>query len=533
MKQLIAKRRPRASPHRQESASRLPGPEPTPQQQSVVAQTVAKGEILLLNAYAGSGKTTTLEMVARAHPELRFLYLCFNRDNANEARERFPRNCECSTIHSKAWHAVGKHYAPGHVRPRTVMEAFKLSAPYLAVYVIDTLNTFLHSIEERPEQSHITTGPGTPDPVRHLVLSTARKLWRRMQDRNDPEIPMTHDGYLKLWAMQQPSLPGYDLIFLDEAQDTNPVTLEVVLQQAHDGNAGVILVGDSHQSIYAWRHAIDAIDQVAERATRRLPLTECFRFGPGIAHDASIVLNELKSDPVQLIGRGQATGKPESFAVLARTNANLIASALEKASAGRRIHFAATNAGDGWDPFVPYKFQLTLDIFHLWNDEAPRVRDSYMKKFRSFEEVEEHARGEGAERHGRDIELALQIELVKEHGEALPSLLELLRHQSGGPADADLTFSTVHRAKGQEWDAVHILDDFINPSDQESLKGLDKVSRDEEFNILYVAITRARQKILYPPDLLEWIEEFTEEQIDTQHRLEPERDASQGQNKVT
>ncbi len=37
---------------------------PTKQQQAVIARDVRPGEILLVNAYAGSGKTTTLELVA-------------------------------------------------------------------------------------------------------------------------------------------------------------------------------------------------------------------------------------------------------------------------------------------------------------------------------------------------------------------------------------------------------------------------------------------------------------------------------------
>ena len=41
-----------------------------------------------------------------------------------------------------------------------------------------------------------------------------------MQDAGDATIPMTHDGYLKLWALQSPSITDYDVLFLDEAQDT-------------------------------------------------------------------------------------------------------------------------------------------------------------------------------------------------------------------------------------------------------------------------------------------------------------------------
>ncbi len=475
-----------------------------------------------LNAYAGTGKTSTLELYARAFPKLRFLYLCFNRDNAREAQQRFPGYCECSTIHSKAWHAVGRNFERvANPRPREVMEVFRLAASFLAVYVLDTLNAFLHSADPEIDWQHVRTSPETPERQRTRIRSVARKLWEKMQDPADATVPISHDGYLKLWALQKPRIENYDVIFLDEAQDTNPVTLEIVLEQVAQKSAGLVLVGDTHQSIYRWRDAVDAMEQASGMANFRFPLTESFRFGGGIAHDATILLNELKGDRVKLVGRGDSSGKSSSFAVLGRTNATLIAAAVEKALDGIPIHFSATTAQANWDPFTPYKFQMTLDVYHLWSKQRHLVRDPYIKKFSSFDEVEEHARGEGTGGHGRDVELALQIEFVKEQGDDIPGLLELLRKQSCGPNEAKLAFSTVHRAKGKEWDAVRLLDDFLDPNDEEFLKKGDPEVVAEESNILYVAVTRARKKVMYPEELYEWFASLTAPSVETSHRMEP------------
>lgn len=495
--------------------------EPTEQQAAVVSRRIAPGEVMLLNAYAGTGKTTTLELFARAHPRLRFLYLCFNRDTAHEARARFPRNCDCSTIHSKAWRAVGRRFGqPNNPRPRDVMDAFHLAQPFLAVYVIDTLNAFLHSTDQAIGRQHLRTAPNTPGRILNQVLAVAEKLWQRMQNTDDADLPMSHDGYLKLWALQDPVIGGCDIIFLDEAQDTNPVTLQIVLRQVEAKRAGLLLVGDTHQSIYGWRDAVDAMQQAEAAATCRLPLTESFRFGTGIARDASLLLNHFKDDPVQLVGRGDGSGKPRTFAVLGRTNARLIAAAVEKAGEGKRIHFAATSERDQWDPFKPYKFQMTLDIYHLWSDEPRKVRDPYISKFSSFAEIEDHAKGEGEDGHGRDVELALQAEMVKTRGHEIPGLLKMLRQQSCGPDEATLAFSTAHRAKGKEWDAVRLLDDFIDVSDPDLAKVFEPQVLSEEINILYVALTRARMRLLYPQKLYDWFAEVAPDASDA-HRMKP------------
>jgi superfamily I DNA/RNA helicase len=64
---------------------------PTEEQQAILDAT---GRVLLINARAGTGKTTTLRMIASAHPDRKILYLVFNRKAREEAAGRFPRNVE-------------------------------------------------------------------------------------------------------------------------------------------------------------------------------------------------------------------------------------------------------------------------------------------------------------------------------------------------------------------------------------------------------------------------------------------------------
>lgn len=494
----------------------------TQQQLAILGSPVGKGELMVLNAYAGTGKTTTLEMYARAYPQLRFLYLCFNRDNAEEARKRFPGNCTCVTTHSLAWSKVGRTYQRkmGAVRPRHIMDSLGVSKPFLAVYLINTLNRFFHSTSASILWDHIDCGPDTPPKTKRWIVETAKLIWDQMRDMGS-KIPMTHDGYLKLWAMSRPELHGYDVIFLDEAQDTNPVTFEVVQNQVSAGRCGLILVGDTHQSIYRWRHAVDAMENAAAQASKLLPLSESFRFGQGIASDASILLNQLKEDPVYLKGRFESGERPKNFAVIGRTNALILDAAMEKAEEGMPIHFSATDPRKNWDPFVPYGFQITLDVYHIWTEDLRLVRDSYMQKFRSFSEVEEHANGEG-EGHGRDLELAKQVELIQTYGNDIPRLLQLIREMSVSPDWARLSFTTAHRSKGKEWDSVRILSDFIDLQSEEVVDGkIDKSVLTEEFNLIYVALTRARKSVLYSQELFSWFQTFSDPNYNYPHRLPP------------
>ena len=60
--------------------------------------------------------------------------------------------------------------------------------------------------------------------------------------------------------------------------------------------------------------------------------------------------------------------------------------------------------------------------------------------------------------------------------------------------DSKITLTTVHQAKGLEWEAVFVLS--VNPGDFPSFMGIKSGNLDEEWRIFYVAITRAK-KYLY------------------------------------
>ena len=64
---------------------------PTDEQSAIIHW---QGEKLVVNAFAGTGKTSTLVQFAAACPESRMLYLAYNRAIRDEAERRFPFNVE-------------------------------------------------------------------------------------------------------------------------------------------------------------------------------------------------------------------------------------------------------------------------------------------------------------------------------------------------------------------------------------------------------------------------------------------------------
>jgi superfamily I DNA/RNA helicase len=260
-----------------------------------------------------------------------------------------------------------------------------------------------------------------------------------MQDRND-DLPMGHDGYLKLWALNGPRLNA-EYVLLDEAQDTNQVVLGVLQRQ----NSQIVYVGDRHQQIYEWRGAVNAMEQVA--GCDETSLTQSFRFGEPIAEAASRVLGTL-GETQRLRGNPKVQSSivdalTPTRAVLARTNANVIVEVLDAVRAGRKPCIVG---GTG------ELTRLLSDVYEL-KDEKPASSPEFFG-FASWREVVAFADSEEGE------SIRSFVQLVEQHGEN--KLWPAVKGAHDDENSADVVLSTAHKAKGREWDSVRLAADFAS-----------------------------------------------------------------------
>ena len=145
--------------------------QPVREQQRAVDLFLAGGN-LRIDACAGTGKTTTLRLLAESKPG-RGLYLAFNRAIAVEAQHRFPAHVKCATTHSVAFRGVHRTLGypewklTGSLTPHLILEAFRLpetiafhSGPVLeqksyAAILRDGLKAFLQSSDKTPGAVHV------------------------------------------------------------------------------------------------------------------------------------------------------------------------------------------------------------------------------------------------------------------------------------------------------------------------------------------------------------------------------------------
>ncbi|KAK1906436.1 F-box DNA helicase 1 [Dissostichus eleginoides] len=474
----------------------------TGEQQQILSHDVQAKHVVKIVAFAGTGKTTTLV-----------------------------NNVACKTVHSLAFTDVGRSYRQKltfNMKPFTISSVLPPGRGGFAKakVVTTTLNAFKASTDECINISHVPMSRMgkngrrkiITDYERELFVQDTRKIWIKMKDltkTKSDDLPMTHDGYLKLWQLQRPCLSDqYDVLFIDEAQDCTPAIMDVLLSQ----RCGKILVGDPHQQIYTFKGAVNALHIVDH--THIFYLTQSFRFGAQIAYVGATILKVCKGVDKILVGGNQKGGVCDETAdeagaavssgaslsqgktaILTRCNLSVFNEAVRLTDANPqcRIHFIGGVTGIG--------LNRILDIWKLFEGAREETQSSKFIKdpfIRSF--AKNMKSGYWALKSyatlTEDLELEGKLKMVEKYGKRIPELASRLeRCFEENFHQADFIVGTVHKAKGLEFDTVMVTDDFAKvPGSRHNLHfrpdfSFDEVP-DDEWNLLYVAVTRAKTTLI-------------------------------------
>lgn len=319
-----------------------------------------------------------------------------------------------------------------------------------------------------------------------------------------------------------------------------------------------MIVGDPYQQIYSFRGAVNALSRVP--ATHTFHLTQSFRFGPEVGYAAHCVLEELLNVKCHTLVGGRchdsiiAAPDPHKFPVCQEVARHLLSHGNSMQShqeqlgpSSQQSHESASdqmkvqiklNSGECSRSLIvkraylartnlelykvaliicrdetfknstigfaggleKYGFDAVMDVYKVSQVEAGfgtveslDISNKLIAKFSSINSLKQFA--ENLDDH----DLRNKIRMYEHSGQNTPVHLNLLKkrcwqHQKIG--QPDITFSTIHKAKGMEWDWVVLLDDLAPSSPATSsaqpFVGVPRLAKDE-INLLYVAITRAKR----------------------------------------
>lgn len=486
---------------------------------------------VMLTAYAGTAKTTTLELMGKVI-KAPALALAFNVSIKKELEKRFEPNFQVKTLNGLGYGAMmralpGVTFQPpdGRKIGKLVTHVAKENRIELISETWDTTKSLVIRAMNAGVVPHDEGQPLMPDNGRtwqglmedeHIVpddFSFFQNLAYQVLEKSNE---MTGQGIISFDDQVYYSVciagkfPQFPVMVVDEAQDLSPLN-HAMLELAKRPDGRLIVVGDPRQAIYSFRGA----DSQSMRKLRRLkpdgewtdlPLTLTFRCPKIIVERQQAHAPGFKAAEANAPGRVIRLGDPVDstwswddvmmavqdarVAVLCRNNAPLIGLAFKLLRRRISVQMAGRDIGKGL-------VTLSRKVFpedHMGRDEMKGLLEAWEETEVSAANVADKPEAaEAARDRAESLRAVIGFAEVEDAGKLRATLKSLFDREDG-----QVLLSTIHRAKGLEWDAVLHLDPWRVPSKWASLaaRAGNGVALEQEMNLRYVCETRTRELLM-------------------------------------
>lgn len=274
---------------------------PSPQQSAYFDALLSTSSNLMLDAKAGCGKTTTLVEGLKLLPlrrtgellPLSCVFLAFNKSIADTLSSRCPSHVECSTFHSLGFRAL-KQILPlgrdaidrGQKKWKTLLwDTFPKDHPDSAAAA--RLLSLVRSSWPTPETAGAVERLAEYMDIPIDDDTTAKKVLLILERGNRDMTCCDFDDMLYQPVRLGASFRARDYVFVDEAQDTNGIQVEI-LRRLGGATTRYIFVGDPAQAIYGFRGAgTDSMSTLAQEfQCNVMPLSVTYRCPKAVVTEA-------------------------------------------------------------------------------------------------------------------------------------------------------------------------------------------------------------------------------------------------------
>lgn len=466
----------------------------TEEQISILAAASSTKSNLILNAYAGCGKTSTLEMLDSKSKTRPCLYLVFNTKNAKEATERMQSTTTVRTFNSlgaRIWAAVyGQHGVEKQKTQGILREMIKEVPKGTAQQ--EMWNSFQSVVAGVAMAKALGYIPAA-HPQAHRSLIGASSFHARLEEIPDDltcdlidavllrSIAQSYKGrvdfndQIYMPALFGGTFPKFPLTLADEAQDLNPVNHLLLSKLV--GDRRLIAVGDPHQSIYGFRGAVESgMSQLASAFSMdSLSLSVSFRCPQAIVEAARWRVPEFqwikRGGHVETLTQLHLSDINPEAAIICRNNAPLFGLALRLLAAGHSISLAGSDIGP-----------RLIGIMERLGGRDDLSRPAFLAAIAEWEA--EKLAAESTTAH----DLAACMRVFAQQTTSRDQAITYVKHvfaQSGS-----IQLMTGHKAKGLEFPIVYHLDPWLVRNGR-----LGAPPSEQDQNLDYVITTRSQDQL--------------------------------------
>lgn len=455
---------------------------------------------LTIQACAGSGKTTTIVNSIDLLPkDQKVIFFAFNRSIVDELKLKVPKNVDVSTIHRFGYRTILNWYGKVKINEEKVfwlgvkmfdswkIQENKFSYVYRVAKLVDFMR--LHMVYEGEEEIfHVAERHSIP--IFSAEIDHAIKLLEASNKMAFKEIDFT--DMIHIPAYRNMKLRKYDYVYLDECQDASIAQQTIVSNTIRPLSGRLISVGDRNQSIYQFAGAdsnsFDRIKKIRPN-TKEFPLSICYRCAKNIVREAQEYVPDIEWHDEQIDGVVKEGGVNDingDVYVLCRNTKPLVQLMFLLLSKGIKCNIKGKEIGNSMVAFIKKTKQKTTENLkkHL-----------EVNKIRLMNELKERGVVK-PELHDTFIDFAEKCDIITIIAARFSTTSQLIKYIESVFLDEEVpgvTLLTVHKSKGLEKDKVF----FLNPELIPSKFALTNEQKKQEWNLMYVAITRAKKELIY------------------------------------
>jgi DNA helicase-2/ATP-dependent DNA helicase PcrA len=493
----------------------------SPQQAAFLDWAVNGRGSCVLEAVAGAGKTTVL-LEAAVKMRGQVAVLSYNRDIGDENKVKLKemlgedawKKAQAGTMHSFGLKPISKLNPNVKVDDNKV---FKLIEAELKGDVYHPLWVFrsecAHLVDLAKQTAIGVAGHGgisdqhiwmemadhfdvfdwdEISPPVEKVITLAQEVLRKSNadldviDYSDMVyLPLIHK--MRMWQ--------FDVVAIDEAQDTNAARRALARALLKKGGR-LIAVGDRHQAIYGFTGAdSNSLELIAKDFNAiYLPLTITFRCPKAVVKFAQQWVSHIEAAETAPEGatstiaidaffqRNDLTG---GSAVLSRTNKPLVSLAFQLIRKRIPCRIEGRDVGKG-----------IVKLMQRWKikslDQLEKKLEDYLARSTT--------RLLAAKKESKLAEIEDQVETIKviidqcrsEKKYSIDDAVAYVEGLFGDKVKNMLVLSSIHKAKGREWERVFWLDRLGTCPSKWARQAWQQ---EQEVNLMYVAATRSKDQL--------------------------------------
>lgn len=479
----------------------------------------------IIQARAGSGKTFTLTHSMRLMKG-NVIAMTLNKKNSVELQEKIQGmgliNCKASTFHAEGYfnlRKLNKFIRVDNKKVADIIDGYCNNREVeSARYIIANLVGFAKKIglginapgclpiHDHDSWWHIINHYDITLDTEMSVSDIIEISISVLEDSNRNGKIVDFDDMIYLPLIKNLDLIKYDWVLIDEAQDTSLVK-KVFTSRILKPTGRFVGIGDDKQAVYGFTGADnDSMEKLLEEYSAcQLSLPVCYRCGKNIITEAQaivpdIIANDDAPDGIvrnekydDFIKNSQNYSLNKDDGIVCRNNAPLTSLAFRLIREGVGCRIEGRDIGQN---LLTYTYKWKVKDLNTFTE---RLNKHFSKEF------------------DKNIKNPSKLQLLEDKLETLIILIErcqyiqkttvydlqcLIKSMFSDSTEDNLpnvvVLSSIHKSKGLEFDRCFILgnDQFI-PSKYAILDW----QQEQEENLKYVSITRAKNELVYITDV--------------------------------